>query len=341
MISLCVLSGEPAARLRPALDPWRSVVDEVVIAADDRVGPDDLAAYREMADTVEMVRFVRSERHFAQMHAACRGDWIVRIDSDEAPSQALLDAVPELCSSKTAAQWWIPRRWVSEDATGWLDEVPWWPDPQLRIVRNDERLRFAGVQHSTADVVEPSLIRAAPLNHVVLATVPRERRKAKTEDYEEARPGLEAPGGLPMDSFYLPHRYVTRPPAPLPAEDRPHLDPLLRAYGVEPRPALVLHERDLRMQPGRARPVLCTLRNTTASTWPAHGDVRAAAKWHHADGTVTENPRTELPVDVAPGETLDLLVTLLPPPGARELELDVVHEHVAWLGVGLRVPVSI
>ena len=40
---------------------------------------------------------------------------------------------------------WLSRRWLFGGPDRVLDELPWWPDPQLRLVRNEPELwRISG-----------------------------------------------------------------------------------------------------------------------------------------------------------------------------------------------------
>src|SRR5262249_13385938 len=152
---------------------------EVVIAADSRVPKSDLAAYGAAADRVLRFEFSYTERHLAWLHAQCSGDWIFRIDGDEVPSPELIKALPGLIMSARALQYWFVRRWLFPDAAHWLNEVPWYPDFQCRLVRNDGTLRFPGIRHSSAEPLLPRRYIEAPLYHLDLAVNDAEARRRK------------------------------------------------------------------------------------------------------------------------------------------------------------------
>src|SRR5690348_18507308 len=55
----------------------------------------------------------------------------------------------DVCSSDL---WWIPRRWLIHGIDRYLDDVPWVPDYQLRLYRNDPAvLRFSDEFHRRSE----------------------------------------------------------------------------------------------------------------------------------------------------------------------------------------------
>lgn len=89
-----------------------------------------------------------------------------------------------------------------------------------------------------------------------------------------------------------------------------------------------------RMWAGRTTTVRVVARNTGDTPWsPATGD-RFSYRIRDANGDLVpgDGMRTELPHDVAVGESIALDVRVRPPAdvGAVELELAMVREHVAW-----------
>src|SRR5436305_1503624 len=79
---------------RPRL--LRPVADWIVIGVDTRADADSVRDYATVADRVLPVRFEYLERHLAWLHEQCTGDWVLRLDTDEVPSAALLAALPAL-----------------------------------------------------------------------------------------------------------------------------------------------------------------------------------------------------------------------------------------------------
>ena len=66
---------------------FRGIADEIVIAVDDRAGPEVEAALASVAD--RMLRYPYAEpvdRPLAWIHAQCSCDWVLTIDDDEIPA---------------------------------------------------------------------------------------------------------------------------------------------------------------------------------------------------------------------------------------------------------------
>ncbi|MDO8506724.1 MAG: S8 family serine peptidase [Candidatus Limnocylindria bacterium] len=79
--------------------------------------------------------------------------------------------------------------------------------------------------------------------------------------------------------------------------------------------------------------------NITSVLWSTTGiaPVRISAHWYDAAGNVLvwDGPRTELPHDVRPGETINVTVALATPPaGATTVAIDLVSEGVRWFAAG-------
>ncbi len=86
---------------------------------------------------------------------------------------------------------------------------------------------------------------------------------------------------------------------------------------------------------GQATTLQVTVRNEGRLSWEHSGDqaVRLGHRWIDAQGSVLEGPRTDLPRDVAPGETLTLSGVSIPTPtkpGYYTLELDMVQGYADW-----------
>lgn len=105
---------------------------------------------------------------------------------------------------------------------------------------------------------------------------------------------------------------------------------------------------------------LVSFRNAGDGLWPdpllagpekaGAGAVRLAYRWwrRDADSILTRyDVRTDLPWPLRPGESLTLPMEVLLPqePGDYRLQIELVHEHVAWFGQRgagpLWVPVSV
>jgi len=378
-LSVCTLTADPGPRVAALLELLRPVADEIVVAADARADEDRLAHYAAVADRLERVEVDHSERHFAWLHAQCTGDWIFRIDGDEVPGAELIEQLPELIADRHVSQYVVPRRWLHTNTAHWLDGLPWWPDYQVRLVRNDGLLRFPGAQHTSAVPIRPARYLELPIYHLDLLVNREEARRAKAKAYEERSPGLEAPGGGPINErFYLPEdsdrtRLVlvpeadraaidrvlesvprdVKPPDPLPpvttTSETDRFHPRREVPASAQRAEIAFIESEARMQPGERRALHMRITNTGTDTWPWDADlgppIRASYCLHNERGTIVvgDGPRTAFSCDVGPGESTVVPLDVIAPviPGAYELAADVVHEGVRWFGCDARFDLEV
>jgi hypothetical protein len=359
-LAVCCVTCDPIEQVRAALDPLRPLAEEIVIGYDDRVDAELRDAYAALADRVFPVAFQFVEHHLADLHAACRSDWILRIDTDEVPSDRLVARLAALEPEPGVRQYAIPRRWIDPQARGWLDEAPWYPDYQTRLVRADDQLDFSGELHSGPTPVEPVVYLEEPLYHLDCVVSDRAKRQEKALLYDIERVGLTTEGGLPLVAYYDPEGYAQQVPARLPEDDHAAVAAALRMLGrrdgtllaarpeVSSVPASVggeaqieVLERDVRLYIDRPRLLSLKITNRSAFVWPAaHPDdphpISLAYRLRGPDGVEHDGMRTPLRRDLAPGASVVLPAVIAPVPvaGSVELELDIVCEHVRWFDTG-------
>jgi hypothetical protein len=312
-LSICLITTDPFERVAAILEPLRSIADEVIIAADSRVEEATLAGYDSVADALFRVEFLQSERHLAWLYAQCHGDWILRLDGDEVPSQALLERLPDMLASRQVQQFWIRVAWLFPDAGHVLASMPWSQGFVNRLVRNDGTLRVRGLQHLHAEPVTPCEYVEAPFYHLELLISDESQRRDKAVRYEFWRPHLLAPGGGRInEAFYLPElrdslelsqvpdedresiaRALDGPPArargessarasKVSAEDVPfvsleEMDRMWEGRTVHPdtyRASIEPHEPALSLAPAERRHVLFWVRNEGSERWPGNLDER-------------------------------------------------------------------
>jgi hypothetical protein len=179
-LSVCCLTGDPGPRVTAVLAPLRAVADEIVIAADARADQKRLEQYAAAADRLLRVEFSYLERHLAWLHKQCSGDWIFRIDADEVASPSLVERLPELIADCGVQQYWFPRRWLYPEESHWLEEVPWWPDYQNRLVRNDGTV-FTTPEAAATDFV--TKVFGVPARRIALGPILSYRRPAGNEPH--------------------------------------------------------------------------------------------------------------------------------------------------------------
>jgi hypothetical protein len=379
-LSVCMITDDPGPMVVAALAPLRELADEVVIAADRRVGAADLGWYASVADELVRIEVVSPERARAWLTSRCRGDWVMHLDGDEVPSAALVRALPDVLARRDIVQARVPRRWLFPDTGRWLEQLPWWPDFQVRLMRNDGGVRFSGRGHEGATPEAPALWLEAPLYHLDLVVTSAEERAVKAARRLRQEPGAMAPGGgeLPV-TLYLPERIADAVLRPVPDEDRaiigaalapstpapPPVDPASvpeltitdtdpywggREFGERAyRAHLEPFERDHRFAPGESRAVHVSVSNDGDQRWEWDGElpphVRLGYRWRSADGELDlgEGPRSKLPHTLVPGATAIAAVTVHAPEreGRYRLEIDIVQEGVRWFGRPLMVMATV
>jgi hypothetical protein len=377
-LSVLCITRDPGPRVAGVLAPFRAVADEIVVAADERVAPEDLRWYAGVADLVCTFPHRGGEEHLPWAHALCTGEWIFRIDGDEVAPPALLE---ELAGAvrRPIEEAWVPRRWLHGDPPTWIDEGPWWPDYQNRLVRNSASLRFEGVLHRGAVPRLPADYLRAALYHLDLMVNDRAARAAKARRYQLARPGTATLAAAELSHvYYLPERRLALRTAAVPPEDLAHLEAALAPAGGEPgaaraqrraasldeilelAPARELAESAYAAQlevvdpPGAltaGTPFAVHLRVTNRgdAVWAwgdGHGPpIRVGHAWRAPDGHPAEDAggRSLLPRSLGPGESTVVPVLAVAPraPGRYELELDLVHELVRWFGQPATVLVEV
>jgi hypothetical protein len=377
-LSVCMVTHVAPERSAAILEPLRVLAGEVVVAVDARVDPDTLGPVRELADTLVRVEHrPPPERNFAWLHAQCTGAWLFRIDSDEVAGGALLDELLDLDALGHVTHVYLPRRWLHGSPSTFLNDLPWFPDYQPRLVRNDPALlRFPGVMHSSAVVEGPARFSESPIYHLDLLVNDVETRRRKARAYERLLPGRRAQGGLAQNAFYVPESLPGLRTMPVPAGDVVRIEAVLAtphaaraAPTGAPDPGVVpvgATDRlwEVRGLPAAAYqaalslagpvptatagqtlhlPVLVT--NRGSDGWP-HGEaafpqIRLSYHLRSADGTMLmhDGLRTALPCAIAPGatETVPVAVAVPQEPGEYRLSLDLLDEDVRWFGCELDI----
>jgi len=374
-LSVCCLVHEPAECVAGMLSALRPVADELVVAVDSASAAAESPLLPALADSFYRVPVqLPFEQYLPWLHSLCCGDWIFRIDGDEAASAALVEALPSLLADERVLQYRLPRRWVFPDVGRFLSPAPWTPDYQVRLVRNDAAtLRFRGTLHSSAEPVLPARYLTQPIYHLALLGSSFEERQVRVRRYGEQR---HAVPNVDNAGYYLPELREDVDFEPVPDADRvlveralagvdkvegvpsPATDvPLAEALRLSPLRELADRDYDVELEcvapklsfvAGSAHDVRVRIVNRGGATFP-WGDwtpaVRPSYHWLTPAGEelVRDGHRTLLSHDLAPGEAaiVSLAVVAPPEPGDYVLEVDLVHEGVRWFDCGLRVPVTV
>ncbi len=370
----------PAGRVAAMLALLRPVADEILVAVDDRAEPEVIAALDAVADRLVGYPYAEPvDRPLPWLHRQVSGEWLLTIDDDEIPSAALIEALPRLVAAEDVTHYWLPRRWLFPEAGRYLDQSPWRPDYQLRLVLNDPRLlRFPDETHWPITALGPARYLDLPLYHADCVLNSLEMRERKAQRYERLYPGKRIAGRPLNEAFYLPERLEAPRTAPLPEADLGLVRSVLEARDPEPgrpasphnvaprqeierlwagreladsayRAALEVIEPLDRMTAGEVRTLDVRVENRGDAVWPwgpeSRPEIRLTYRWWSGDGSrvLSEGLRTPLPADLGPGESLLVPVALAAPgeAGRHRLAIDLVHEHVRWFDCEVSLDVQV
>ncbi|MDP9385372.1 MAG: hypothetical protein M3P50_09090 [Actinomycetota bacterium] len=365
-------SAGPSGRTRALLEIVRPHVDEIVLAVDAGAGRDTLEICRDLAD--RRISFSQDRPSSASLWGwlfeQASADWVMRLDDDEVPSLALLDALPELLADRRLSQYRLRRRWVWPDAGTLLDEPPWSIEYIPRLTRTIHGLvSYTGPRHSDETAIGESRMVDAPFYHLDLVARDAESRRRKVLLHEEDNPGLVF-AGMSVNAPYYPEAGEDLVTVRVPSEDAPAIRALLdgapeRAAGDEElapveyvgadevrvpilmRPVnpeahageVVMPDPPFSVRAGILHHLLVVVRNLGDERWPA-GDrperpIRLGYRWRKAgDPGVAFEGRNAFLETILPGMEArhHLAVNVPPEPGRYRLEVGLIHEHVRWFG---------
>ena len=166
-ISVVCMTRGPGSRVAKMLELVRPAVDEIVVALDYRAGFDVASALSLVADRIILYPYAEPvDRPLAWLHSQAAESWVLTLDDDEIPSPELVQALPDLVRNPSVTHYLLPRRWLWPDASRFLDQAPWRPDYQLRLVQNDSRLlSFPDETHVPIQALGPAQYLELPLYH--------------------------------------------------------------------------------------------------------------------------------------------------------------------------------
>ena len=138
-ISVCVVAGNEAHRIRPALDSVKDWASEIILAIDDKVtdGTDKVAAAYGAKIFSQPWRGHAAHRNFASAQAT--QPWLLALDADEVVSDALRDEIIATFqnhgTNSSPAAYSFPR--LSYFGGRWIRHGNWYPDRKVRLWRKE------------------------------------------------------------------------------------------------------------------------------------------------------------------------------------------------------------
>src|SRR5512145_1181260 len=273
-LSVSIITRDSEGRLASAVSRARHFAEEIVVGVDAASSDQTWEAACDLADVA--YRF----RHAGQLAPAhmlpfryCKGQWILRLDDDEAMEEGFEGIAAQVMADGRLTHCWLARKWVvSVDPPRYLHAAPWYPDYQLRLMRNDASLVFKPPRyHSGYSVAGPGVRdpRCAILHFepVLCSDEARERKR---------RAYLAGGGSLAGDRFFSERNGQTRPfhsprEAQWPRRRERRIVPEVHDLTARALPpwGFVLDRVDLpdSATVGQELPVVLHLRNTGGMSW--------------------------------------------------------------------------
>lgn len=222
-LSFCVLTKNSAAYIEKLLRSARSFADEIVVAVDSSSTDSTEKVCSRYADKLFRVEPVGSLAYgLAWLQQQCEGDWILRLDDDELPSERLVAILPRLIRDKEITHYWMRRRWIfGAEGKRWIDHHPWWPDWQMRLHRNISSIvHVPAIVHTRTMVWGGSrYVYEGSIYHLDLVYHSEEHRRRKVEQGYERRTA-----GKGLLHYYVPEE-TSPTTTPIPKDDGPLLIP--------------------------------------------------------------------------------------------------------------------
>ncbi|HUC84464.1 MAG TPA: glycosyltransferase family 2 protein [Candidatus Acidoferrales bacterium] len=138
-ISVCIVAGNEAHRIRPALDSVKDWTSEIVLAIDDHVtdGTEKIGSSYGAKVVSQPWRGHAAHRNFASENST--QPWLLAVDADEVVSEKLRDEIIRAFQahgvSPLPAAYSFPR--LSYFAGRWIRHGDWYPDRKVRLWRKD------------------------------------------------------------------------------------------------------------------------------------------------------------------------------------------------------------
>jgi len=362
-VTACVLAHSSRGGLARLLRELDALVDEIVVGVDASSRDDTREIARAGADLVfgfEHVGPPVRARLLPLRYAS--GEWILSLDEDEGLDAGFGSLLGDLVVDPRYSHYWFPRRWLVDLAPPtYLHAAPWYPDWQLRLLRNaPARVWHTGRVHSGYRVMGPGCRedRTAILHYEPLVLTDAERH-AKVAFYR-----AHGGEGRSEEQHQSTAGWERRPLVPGPAAAAPPTRGragrmLSGVVSVPERPATPPWGATLeaRMpesaQCGEAIVAEVVAHNTGRLDW-----LPPACSWPHlnlshhlltSSGVLVrrDGERIPMPRVVAPGECTRFLFDFRAPDAAGSylVEWDLVSEGECWFaecgGRTARVPLHV
>ena len=209
-ISAVVLTKNGAGRIERCLQSilHSRFADEIVVCIDRETSDGTWSIVRHYTDKIHTLQtrgYIESV--LAEMAGLCSGDWILRIDDDEAlGGDWRREPIESLIHFNDITHFWTPRRWIVPPGGCFISNEPWFPDLQLRLFQNDRDLIAWPVEiHEPMDVEGRGLVLADRwVEHYNLVVYDHQSREERCRNYRRLRPEKH------LSTYYLYEQQDTR-----------------------------------------------------------------------------------------------------------------------------------
>lgn len=344
-LSVGITTRDSGSRLADVIVHARRFADEVIVGVDADSIDDTWEVASAYADIA--YRFNHSNKlapAYIMPFQYCRGEWVFQLDDDEYMEEGFEEIFPELLGNPLFTHYHIARKWVvSLDPPQYMHAHPWYPDYQLRLMRNDSSLFWKPPRYHTGIVVAGPGAREsryAILHYEPLVCTPDMREK-KLRRYRD--------GGFNIltEVYYgekIGERRLFKPLSILPQIKPKHqnIDSEMKSCPINDFPSWgsKFLEIEFSQKVAASQPVVVTLHitNTGKMTWfPQSRSWPILNVGFHiksASGEMLEfnGSRIELSARVFPNETVKIVSTFVAPAKAGDyiLTWDMVSEGECW-----------
>jgi hypothetical protein len=215
-LSAYVAVKDGAALLPTLLNQLAMLADELIVMVEAKSSDESEEIARSFTRKVQHFTFDPVFRELQQaIWQHCTGDWILSVDADETLSpEWTRDRLKSLMETRRLTHYYVPRRWLVDDGAAYLSNSPWYPDHQLRLIRNIPSIVQPIVSIHRPRKIDGEVQYLADLNiyhwnFILNGRAFRERRAAESRELDP---------GTPVDAFYLYEDYYNQQE---PYNDRP------------------------------------------------------------------------------------------------------------------------
>lgn len=181
-VSVCLIAGNEAARIRRALTSVSGWAAEIVVVLNEDVndGTDQIAAEYGAKVYREKWQGFGPQKNSAA--AKCTQPWLLNLDADEEVTPGLAEEIRRVVTGAPAlAAYRFPR--LTQFCGRWISHGDWYPDYQTRLWQRGQAQWSADAVHEKLVVAGPVGRLEGELRHYLADTI--DRQIAKISSYTE------------------------------------------------------------------------------------------------------------------------------------------------------------